>query len=500
MEKSAPSSVYLAVDLGAGSGRVIAGILEGDSLRLEELHRFANDGVRLVDTRHWNVTDQFTGIRKGLAVASERYGDRVRSIGVDTWGLDYGLIDAAGSLLGLPVQYWDSRNNGMMEKAFERMPARELYAATGNQFLPFNTVFQLLAEAERHPGRLGAADRFLMMADLFNYWLTGRIANEATNASTTQLVNAATGEWALDVIDRLQLPRALFREILPPGTVLGELLPWISKETGLTARVVAVGGHDTASAYAAVPSLESNSVYVSSGTWSLLGTLTPEAIINKDGFDLAFANERAIGGEIRLLKNICGMWLIQECKRVWDQTEEVSWETLIAEAEAAPPFVSLIDPDDSRLAEVCDMPARLSEVCASLGQPVPASRGAFSRMIFESLALKYRVVFDKLERLVGHELGTFHIVGGGCQNRLLNQFTADALGHEVVTGPVEATAIGNILSQLRADGKLASHAAGSHLVRRSFEVETFTPRETGPETDSWADALQRFETLIQRSL
>ncbi|MEX2381269.1 MAG: rhamnulokinase family protein [Opitutales bacterium] len=492
MNTSGTSHVYLAIDFGAGSGRVIAGILEGDILRLEEVHRFANDGIHLVDTWHWKATDQFARILEGLTLAAGRYGDRVRSIGIDTWGVDYGLIDASGSLLGLPVQYRDGRTDGFMEKAFKKMPAKELYTATGNQFMFYNTVFQFLAEAELHPGRLGAATRFLMMPDLFNYWLTGRAVNEATNASTTQLVNAATGEWAWEVIDRLQLPRALFKEIVKPGTVLGDLLPTVSKETGLNARVVAVGSHDTASAYAAVPTLEPNSVYVSSGTWSLLGTLTPQAVINEDSFDLAFTNERATGGEIRLLKILCGMWLIQECKRIWDETEVVDWETLIAEAEAAPAFVSLIDPDDPRLAKPCDMPQRLAEVCKSLGQPVPESRGAFSRMIFESLALKYKVVFEKLEKLVGHDLGTFHVVGGGCRNKLLNQFTANALDREVVAGPAEATAAGNILSQLQADGQLPSITAGSELIRRSFEVETFTPRDT----DTWAEATRKFRKLL----
>lgn len=486
------SPVYLAVDFGAGSGRVIAGILEEDRLRLEEVHRFPNEGIHLVDTWHWKPASQFTHILEGLTFAAERYGDRVRSIGIDTWGVDYGLIDASGSLLGLPVQYRDGRTDGMQEKAFEKMPARELYAATGNQFMFYNTVFQFLAEARHHPGRLGAATRFLMMPDLFNYWLTGQAVNEATNLSTTQLLNAATGDWAREVIDRLQLPRALFKDIVEPGTILGDLLPEITRETGLKAKVVAVGSHDTASAYAAVPTLESNSVYVSSGTWSLLGTLTPEAVINDDSFDLAFTNERAAGGEIRLLKSICGMWLMQECKRNWDQTAPADWETLIAEAEAAPPFVSLIDPDDPRLAKPCDMPARLAEVCESLGQPFPAGRGAVSRMIFESLALKYKIVFDKLEKLVGHDLGTFHVVGGGCRNKLLNQFTANALNRRVVAGPVEATAAGNILSQLQADGQLPSVTAGSELIRRSFELETFSPRNT----DTWSDALKRYTTLI----
>lgn len=489
-EKNAP--VYLAVDFGAGSGRMIAGIMEDQKIKLEEVHRFSNDGIRLLDTWHWKVTSQFNHILEGLEKAAETYGGRVVSIGIDTWGVDYGLIDKSGSLLGLPVQYRDSRTDGMMDLAFSKMPAQEFYQSTGNQFMFYNTVFQLLSEQAQHPERLAAAEHCLLMPDLFNFWLTGQASNEATNASTTQLVNAASGEWAFDLIDRLGLPRRLFQDITPPGTSLGSLLPEISAQTGLQAKVIAVGSHDTASAYAAVPTDESNAVYLSSGTWSLLGTLVKHAVINEQSFDFAFTNERAVGGEVRLLKNLCGMWLIQECKRVWDEEEPVSWETLIAEAEAAAPFVSFIDPDHARLAKPCDMPTRLKEVCHSSGQPEPVSRGAMTRMIFESLALKYRMVFDKLQKLVGYELGSFHIVGGGCQNALLNQFTANALNRQVVAGPVEATAAGNILSQLQADGKITSMKEGSDLIKRSFEVKTFTPQTSG----DWDQALERFLKLV----
>lgn len=485
------SPVYLAIDFGAGSGRVIAGIFEDKKLRLEDVHRFSNEGLYLNDTWHWKVTNQFTHILEGLKIASETYGDRIVSIGIDTWGVDYGLIDEAGSLLGIPIQYRDSRTDGLMEKAFAKMPAKELYAATGNQFMFYNTVFQLLSEQLRHPARLANAERFLLMPDLFNYWLTGKATNEATNASTTQLVDATTGEWAWDLIDKLGFPRKLFKEITNPGTVLGELLPHVSEETGLKAKVIAVGSHDTASAYGGVPTDQPNSVYLSSGTWSLLGTLVKDAVITDESFDLAFTNERAVGGEIRLLKNLCGMWLIQECKSVWDDEVDVAWETLITEAEAAEPFVSLIDPDHPHLSKPCDMPKHLAELCKETGQPVPARRGEMTRMIFESMALKYRVVFDKLEKLVGYELGSFHVVGGGCQNALLNQFTANAINKPVIAGPVEATAAGNILSQLQADGTISSQKEGCDIIKRSFEVETYTPQTS----EAWVEALKRFEAL-----
>ncbi|MGA0333060.1 MAG: rhamnulokinase, partial [Kiritimatiellia bacterium] len=387
------SPVYLAVDFGAGSGRVMGSWIMNGQLQLEEVHRFPNDGLNLNGTWHWNVTQQFAHMIEGLRRAAHRYGERVVSIGIDTWGVDYGLLDASGALLGIPVQYRDSRNDGQMERAFSLMPKEDLYQATGNQFMPFNTVFQLMAEQERHPERMKAAHRLLFIPDLFNFWLTGVQSNETTIASTAQLVDAASGEWAWEVIDRLGFPRRLFQDLTPPGTVLGPILPSVREMTGLTnVNVVTVGSHDTASAYTGVPLLEeaagdARDLLLSSGTWSLLGTETPRAVINGKSFELAFTNERATNGDVRLLKNHCGMWLMQECKRIWDQEEEVSWEQLTAEAKATEPFLSLIHPDDARFAKRCNMPQRLQEVCADSGQPVPETRGAITRMICESLAL-----------------------------------------------------------------------------------------------------------------
>jgi sugar (pentulose or hexulose) kinase len=499
MNTSNTSPVYLAVDFGAGSGRVMASFLQNDQVQLHEVHRFPNDGINLNGTWHWNVTQQFAHVLEGLRLAAERFGDRVASIGIDTWGVDYGLIDASGSLLGVPVQYRDSRNDDRMAVAFSRMSKQEIYRATGNQFMPFNTVFQLLAEQEHHPERLEGADRILLMPDLFNFWLSGVATNEATNASTMQLVDAATGEWAWELIDRMGLPRNIFQEITPPGTVLGPLRPEIAEATGLSGvNVVTVGSHDTASAYTGVPltsgssdSEDKQDIFLSSGTWSLLGTETPRAVINDDSFALSFTNERATSGDIRLLKNHCGMWLMQECKRIWDQEQEVSWEELVAEAEAAEPFVSFINPDDERFAKRCEMPARLKDACRDSNQPVPETRGAVSRMIYESLALTYRTTIDFLSELVGKELGTLYVVGGGCQNALLNQFTANALGREVVAGPVEATALGSVLSQMVADGSLESLQAGRELISRSFDLEIYQPQD--PET--WQQAVQRFKTI-----
>ncbi len=491
METTERPLVYVAVDLGAGSGRVIAGILEDQRLRLEELHRFPNEGMHLGRHWHWDSTGLFQNILTGLKTAAERYGDAVRSIGIDTWGVDYGLLDDKGELMSLPVMYRDSRTDGRMDEVFTRMPARELYASTGNQFMFYNTLFQLYAEQAEYPERMEQAERVLFMPDLLNKWLCGVSANEATIASTAQLVNPATGDWAWDVIDRLGLPRRIFQNIVQPGAQLGELRSEVTEATGLKASVIAVGCHDTASAYAAVPDRGINSVYLSSGTWSLLGQLREDPLINQESFDLAFTNERAVDGRIRLLKNLCGLWLIQECKRSWDEESPISWEELVEEAAAAPAFVSLVNPDDERFSTPGDMPARLQEACKQSGQAVPEHRGAIARMIFESLALKYRVTYESLETLTGDSPGTLHIVGGGSQNRLLNQFAASALNREVVAGPVEATAAGNILVQLLADEEIDSHDAGVQLIQNSFDVETFQPED--PE--KWDAQLERFRSL-----
>lgn len=503
MKTNTPSPVYLAVDFGAGSGRVMAGWQENHRLHLEEIHRFANQGLQINGTWHWNVGQQFSDILDGLKRAAERFGTRITSIGIDTWGVDYGLIDASGSLLGLPVQYRDSRHDDRMHVAFSRIPKEEMYRNTGNQFMPFNTVFQLLAEQEHNPGRLAAADRILLMPDLFNFWLTGVAANEATIASTMQLVNAATGEWAWNLIDRLGLPRNLFRDITPPGTALGPLLPSVAEATGLKqVKVVTVGSHDTASAYTGVPlSFDPKTaagpvdgegdLFLSSGTWSLLGIRTDQAVINDESFNLAFTNERDTTGQIRLLKNHCGMWLMQECKRIWDEENPVTWDQLVAEAEASPPFVSLIHPDDPRFAKRGDMPARLREACAESGQPVPETRGAVSRMVYESLALTYSLSIERLAHLTGKTPGILHVVGGGCRNALLNQFTANALGRDILAGPVEATALGNILCQMVADGNVKSLHEGREWIMASFPPQRFSPRDA----EAWENARSRFRNL-----
>lgn len=485
--------VYLAIDLGASSGRVIAGRFDGKTLELEEIHRFPNGGHRIGDCLHWDLVGLFADIQKGLAEAGRRYGTRIVSAGVDTWGVDFGLVDGDGRLLGLPHQYRDPRTRGMEAEVCRRIPRREVYQATGIQFMFFNTLLQLMAELKRKAPALAHARRILFVPDLINYWLTGRPTNEYTIASTSQLLNARTRTWARGMIRRLGLPPRIFGPLIPPGTVIGALQASVRAETGLgRLKIIAPGCHDTASAIAAVPAGAGEFAYLSSGTWSLMGVETRKPVMNDRSYRYGFTNEGGVCGTIRLLKNICGLWLVQECRRIWEQQgDRVSFEDLRREALSAEPFAALIHPDDPLFSTPGDMPARISAYCRRTRQKPPATRGAVARAIYESLALRYRQVFGHLEDLTGRHHAALHVVGGGVREIILNQFTADALNRPVHAGPVEATAAGNMLMQMIATRAIPSLAAGRALVRRSFPVTTFTPNCSS----AWDDAFARFLKL-----
>jgi rhamnulokinase len=448
--------IYLAVDLGGGSGRVLAGEFDGQRIELHELNRFANTPLELPDGRHWNITGIYLDIIEGLRLAAKRYGKRVISMGIDTWGVDYGLLDADGHLMSLPFQYRDHRTNGMMEKAFSILPRKELYEATGIQMMFFNTAFQLLSETGQRSQMLTHAQDILFTPDLLGYWLTGRKTQERSIASTSQLYDPRTRDWNFALIERLGLPTHLFKEIKDPGQPLGELRTTLQEDTGLTGlKVITVGGHDTASAVAAVPSEAKTPAYLSSGTWSLMGVELPEPVISEESYVDAFTNEVGVGNTIRFLKNICGLWLIQESKRYWmDRGERYSYGDMAGLAAEAPPFRSLIDPDNPRFADAGRMPERIQEYCRETHQPVPNTAGEVIRCIYESLALRYAEVWSKLPKYVETPSDCLHVVGGGCQDELLNQFTANALGARVLAGPVEATGLGNILAQMMADGEI----------------------------------------------
>lgn len=487
-------TAYLAFDLGAESGRAVLGWLDDNHLRLEEVHRFANGSVRVGDSLHWDVLRLWNEMQHGLALAAAKAGDRLAGLAVDTWGVDFGLLAADDSLLGNPYHYRDPRTDGMLEAAFEIVPREEIYQATGIQFMQLNTLYQLLAMARAHAPALERARHLLLMPDLFNFWLSGVKANEFTDATTTQCLDPRASTWATGLLERLGIPTALFGDIVQPGTALGSLRPSVAADAHCSpVTVIATASHDTASAVAAVPATTADYVYISSGTWSLLGIESPQPVISEASLRANLTNEGGVNGTIRLLKNIMGMWLVQECRRAWAALGKTyNYDDLTALAEASPAFGPLINPSDARYLAPGDMPARIQAACRESGQPVPETPGALVRCALESLALEYRRVIDLIEALVGRPMPVVHIVGGGSRNRLLNQLTANATGRPVVAGPVEATATGNILVQAVATGQLASVQEGRALVRRIAETTTYEPRDAA----RWDEAYGRYLGLV----
>jgi rhamnulokinase len=454
---------FAAADLGAESGRVVVGTLRDGRVELEVVHRFANRPVRLPDGLHWNAPGLLEGILDGLRAA-----ERVDGVGVDAWGVDYGLVDRDGRLLGLPFHHRDARTAPMVARAFERVPRDELYAATGIQTLPINTVFQLLAD-EGTPA-LEAAARVLLIPDLMALWLCGIAANEVTAASTTGLLDARSGAWAWEAIERLGLPARVFGELVEPGTALGPLLG----EHGVAGAplVRAVAGHDTASAFAAAPIEGDDDAILSSGTWSLLGLELPGPILGADAAAANLTNERGVDATTRLLKNVMGLWLVQECRRAWGAHD---YDELHRLAAQAPDDVPLVDPDDEAFLAPGDMPARIAAHCERGGQRAPATPGETVRTILLSLACKYRVVLRRLERVTGRRVRRVHVIGGGARNALLCQLTADVLELPVLAGPVEATALGNVLVQARGAGLLGSLADLRAVASASARPTTYEP-------------------------
>jgi len=478
---------YLAADLGASSGRVLAGLFENGKLELVELHRFWNGAIQQPDGLHWDIDQLFAEIKTGLKKGFAIYGGEVTAIGVDTWGVDYGLLDADGQLINQPFHYRDSRNDGMSARVFETIPQEEIYRRTGLQLLPFNTIYQLAAET-----RLARAKKMLLIPDLLNYFLTGLAVNEYTNATTTQLLDAKKRTWDFDLIRKLGLPEKIFGEIVEPGTVIGKLKPGLAQELGGNADVIAVGSHDTASAVAAAPLKSKHCAYLSSGTWSLMGLEEPQPVITAASAKYNITNEGGVCNTIRFLKNIGGLWLLQECRRNWaEQGEELDFIQIADLAMAAEPFVAFINPDAPEFAQPCDMPAKIQEFCKKTGQRVPQTKGEIARTAYESLAMRYRAVFQTLEKLHGQRLEQLHIVGGGCQNRVLNRFSADAVNRPVIAGPIEATAIGNMLMQMIAKGDISGLTEGRGMIVDSFGTKTILPENTV----AWDKAYKRFQEL-----
>lgn len=484
----AKAETYIAVDLGAGSGRVMAGRFDGERLALEELHRFPNPGVRVLDGLHWDVLRLWEEIQIGLRKAA---GDDPVSAGVDTWGVDFALIDRTGALVSNPYHYRDSRTNGLLPKVLDIASREEIFDHTGLQFMEINTLFQLYSM--KNSAALDAADALLMMPDLFHYWMTGVKVCELTDATTTQFYDPRKKMWAKPLLEKLGLPAHILREVVQPGSKLGPLLEPVAEACGLSGlSIVAPASHDTGSAVAAVPATGRNWAFLSSGTWSLLGAEIQEPRVTAKALEKNFTNEGGVWGTTRLLKNICGLWLLEECRREWALAgDETSYEELIAAAEAAPAFRSIVNVDDPAFVAPDDMPARIASWCLDHGQPAPRTPGEYARTIFDSLALKYRLTLDDLAEIAGDRARTLHIVGGGSQNELLSQYAADACGVEAVAGPVEATALGNVLLQAMAMGRVADGAQARAIVRRSFEPKVYEPRTGG----GWDEAAERLREL-----
>ncbi len=486
---TAPGHLQVAFDLGAESGRAIAGRFDGETVTVTETRRFANRSVRLPGGLYWDALGLFAELCISLAELAP--GTRVRSIGIDSWGCDFGLVDRDGALVSNPLHHRDGRGGDAMAKAFTRVSPEELYETTGIQLLPFNTLFQLLALEETRA--LAAAETLLLIPDLLVYWLSGERHAEATNASTTQLLDVRTGTWAQELLARLGLPAALFPGVIEPATVLGGLLPRVAEETRLPAPtpVVAVASHDTASAVIAVPFRpEGRAAYISSGTWSLVGVELEAPIVSEQARAANLTNERGFGGSVRLLKNVMGLWLVQECRRsLAGASRAPSYADMVELARSAPAGGPLFDPDEPELLTPGDMPARIRELCARCGQEAPAADAALLRAVFESLACKYRLVLEEIEGVTGQPIELVHVIGGGAQNGFLCQLTADVARRPVLAGPVEAAALGNVLVQLHAFGEVASLPEMRELVRSSTEIRAYEP---DPNAGAWDALYERF--------
>lgn len=479
---------FIGFDLGAGSGRAMLGSLEGGRLRLEGISGFPNRMIPIGGHLHWDVNELFSEIKCALAECATRTGSP-ESIGIDTWGVDFALLNGKGDLLGLPHTYRDGRTEGAIEAFTSKVPRERVYELTGIQLIPFNTLFQLFALARDDPGVLDEARDLLFMPDLFNFFLTGRKASEFTFATTSQLFNPGKADWEDELFDALGVSRGLMQEIAQPGTVLGSLGEGICAETGMDeVPVIAVASHDTASAVAAVPAEGDGWAYISSGTWSLLGIEVREPIINQGALRFNFTSEGGLGGTYRFLKNISGLWLLQRCREEWERDGPCTYEELVGLAESAAPLAAVIDPDHPALSNPPSMPEAIAGYCRASGQEAPEGHAGIVRAILESLALRYREVLEQLRAVYPGGIERIHVVGGGSRNSLLCRFTADATGLPVIAGPAEATAVGNVMAQAMAAGCVSTLSEIREVIRRSFELETYEPGDALP----WDAAYERF--------
>lgn len=486
--------VRIAIDLGASSGRVIAGTVSEEKLTLREIHRFGNPTVDLPNGLFWDIHGLFREILTGLQKSVEIYGDDIASIGIDTWGCDFGLFNSTGELIESPHQYRDPRFEGMAEKMHSMLPEVEIFGRTGIKTNFYNSSLHLLAMSLKNPNLLAEAHTLLFVPDILAYWLTGIKAVERTIASTSQLLNPRTGDWAIDIIEALGLPRKIFGKIVAPGAILGNLRHDLKETLGRRdIPLVVAPSHDTASAVAGIPISRDEALWLSSGTWSIMGVELRQPITTREALELGFCNELGIAGTVRFLKNIAGLWLIQECKRQWDlDGQEHSFAELAEMAASAEQFTAFIDPDIAVFAAPGNMPSKIRQYCEKTGQTVPDTFGQILRVATESLAMKYRIVYENILRLTGLDFTSLHAGGGGIQNEMLCQATANALGIDVIAGPVEATSCGNIITQMIATGEAADFASGRRLIRDSFRFTTYSPKDS----EAWDKAYKTFLQII----
>lgn len=482
----------LAFDFGASSGRAILGIYDGEKLRMEEVHRFSNDPVSVNGTLYWDVLRLFHEIQQGLLKAKQAGG--FDSVGVDTWGVDFGLLDKNGYLLENPVHYRDFRTQGKIEESFKLLPKEEFYNETGIQFMELNTVFQLFSLVMNRPELLERAETLLFMPDLFNFMLTGEKSTEYTIASTSQMINVHTREWSDDVLNKLNIPKRILTPIVEPGTVIGKISPELCETLGIEpADVISVAGHDTQSAAAAVPTQEDDFLFISCGTWSLFGTELEKPIVNKNSYELNVTNEGGLNGKTTFLKNIIGLWLIQESRRQWQREgKDYSYADLEKLALEAEPFKCFIDPDDPLFVAPGNLPERVRKFCRETNQYVPETVGEIMRCIYESLALKYRFAFSQISDCTNKKYDVIHIVGGGAKDTLLCKMTASSCNVKVTAGPIEATVLGNLAVQLISTGAISDLKQARKMIAESENIKTFLPENVS----EWDSAYKKFKEII----
>lgn len=483
---------FLAFDLGASSGRAILGTLSEDKLELTEVHRFENQMQLIQGHYYWNIFSLFNELKTGLKKCIQEFGIQPESIGVDTWGVDFVHLNKEGQIVSLPFAYRDSRTDTAMEDLFQQVPKEEVYRQTGIQFMQFNSLFQLFSMVKDQSSLLEITDKILFIPDALNYLFSGKAVTEFSIASTSQMIAPGTKNWQVDLLQKAGIPTSILTEIVDPGTIIGTVLAEVAEETGSQQiPVIAVAGHDTASAIASVPASDKNYAYISSGTWSLMGIESGQPLVSDQTLEMNYTNEGGVEGTTRFLKNIMGMWLVQECRRTWLKEKNYSWDEMVQLAQGAEPFKYLINPDDSLFLNPGNMPEAIVRFCEASGQGKPETHAEIIRCVYDSLALKYRYTLEQIRTVSEQPIERIHIIGGGANNRFLNQLTADATKLTVIAGPTEATATGNILVQAKAMGALQSLEAMRAVVRKSFEVEEFKPN---PKLD-WDRAYQKYLNL-----